>query len=150
MLEDDRFAACLSRSVIQNQNRTSLKWLQLQSLTMTSTLKTVLSIPFLFPSITLQFISLFLVAVDKFIAKFHAPLQRVPESIFITLAFFGGWPGFILGCILCRHKTSRRNKRTFQKRIVLAIVSAVILKVYFLYWIYYVYPRTRQRRRYRY
>ena len=53
--------------------------------------------------VILNFISFFLMAFDKHLAK--AGKRRVPEKIlFISTIFFGGLGG-VLGMILCRHKT---------------------------------------------
>mmetsp|Transcript_21906 Transcript_21906/g.31441 ORF Transcript_21906/g.31441 Transcript_21906/m.31441 type:complete len:102 (+) Transcript_21906:36-341(+) len=95
-------------------------------------LGTILSIPLLFPSFKIQFLSFLLIAFDKIIATFHIPCSRVPEDIYVTLAFLGAWPGLVIGCIICNHKTSRRTKRNFQNRIFLSILGAAMLKGYLL------------------
>jgi len=57
----------------------------------------------------LSLITLFLYAVDKFLAK--AEWKRIPERWFHTLSLVGGFPGAIVGMNLFNHKTKNNKFR---------------------------------------
>lgn len=86
----------------------------------------------LFPSLYLQASAVLLSILDKATATANLPFTRVPERVFVTLSFFGAWPGLILSFLLLNHKVSRR-KRTFQLRICTSVLVAVLFKRVFVF-----------------
>lgn len=52
-------------------------------------------------------VTLLFMLVDKLKAKGHG--RRIPEATLLTLAFFGGSLGALIGMFLARHKTRKAS-----------------------------------------
>lgn len=70
----------------------------------------------------LSVISFLIFATDKFQAKNNR--SRIPENILLITTFLGGTLGLVLGMIIFRHKTSKRN---FLIKFFLVVAVQIIL-----------------------
>ena len=76
----------------------------------------------IFYLISVNFITTFIVIVDKFNAKKNR--RRIPENYFYILAILGGWLVGILTMKIMRHKTV---KRSFQIKYFFSICTNLIV-----------------------
>lgn len=68
---------------------------------------------------------------DKFLAKNHK--RRISENTLLSITFFGGTIGALLGMIIFRHKIS---KKSFLLKFGLIVIFQVLLIIFFEKYLY--------------
>ena len=75
--------------------------------------------------VVMNLIDAMMFAVDKFLARVQSSF-RIPELVFIFMAFIGGAPGILLTAYLVRHKTNKIRKPMFLNIIWIGLVVDVV------------------------
>lgn len=75
----------------------------------------------------ISIITFIIFGIDKRKAVKHQ--RRIPENTLLTLAFFGGTIGALLGMLVFRHKISKRS-------FLLKFALIVLIQALFIYFIF--------------
>jgi uncharacterized membrane protein YsdA (DUF1294 family) len=76
--------------------------------------------------IILNLITLIIFGYDKFLATNHK--KRISENMLLSVTFFGGTIGTLLGMLIFRHKIS---KRSFLLKFAFVVLIQVVLICFF-------------------
>ncbi|RNA62630.1 DUF1294 domain-containing protein [Chryseobacterium nematophagum] len=77
--------------------------------------------------IVFNMLSLGVFGLDKYRAIRHQ--RRISESFLLTITFFGGTIGALLGMLIFRHKVAKRS-------FILKIILVILLQIMILYGLY--------------
>ena len=76
--------------------------------------------------IGVNILAFFMIFIDKTLAKIRFNKNRISELTLLVPVLWGGFPGTLIGMILCNHKTSLRKKKFKLMLVIFAILYYAI------------------------